>query len=59
MLDIVIEFVFRLLVRIPAFLVDLVVRPGKEHRSNKWLLSTLAAVFLLGSCGWILIALLL
>lgn len=27
--------------------------------NNMWLLSALAAIFLLGSCGWILIAMLL
>jgi hypothetical protein len=37
-LEMLIEFVFTLLIRIPAFLVDLVVKPGKESRSNKWLL---------------------
>jgi hypothetical protein len=58
MLEMLIEFVLTILVRIPAFLVDLVVKPGKESRSNKWLLSLLAAVFLFGICGWILIPIL-
>ena len=48
MLKLLIEFVPTLLIKI---LVDLVVKPGRKSRSNKWLLSILAAVSLFTSCA--------
>ena len=59
MLETLIEFLFKLVVGIPAFLVDLVIRPGQESPPNRWLLTLLAMVFLVGICGWSFVALFL
>lgn len=59
MLETLIEFAFKLVIGLPAFLVDLVISPGQESRPNRWLLSLLVIVFLFGICGWALVALLL
>lgn len=38
-LGMIVELVVTLLVQVPGFLVDLVLKPGNEARSNKWSLA--------------------
>lgn len=44
-LGMIAELVFTLLVQVPGILVDLVLKPGNEVRSNRWLLAVLGVVF--------------
>ncbi|MGZ0173200.1 MAG: hypothetical protein ACKVHE_27035 [Planctomycetales bacterium] len=45
LLAMLLEFVFTRLVKLPAFLVDLILKPGHEARSNKWLLALQGMIF--------------
>ncbi len=40
-----IELVFMLLVKVPGFVVDLVLKPGKEAQANKWQLAIVGIIF--------------
>ena len=44
LLAMLLEFVFTRLVKLPAFLVDLILKPGHESHANKWLLAILGIV---------------
>jgi len=40
-----IQLVFTLLIKIPGFVVDLILKPGNEAQANKWQLAIVGIVF--------------
>lgn len=40
-----IQLVFTLLIKIPSFVVDLILKPGNEAQANKWQLAIVGIVF--------------